>query len=145
MFADLLSSARTRADDVWLNRFLQCFADLRQRFATGDVPSPGVARCTGEEYALHLVSASVEAGLRDSWSETVVDRLAERFTDLGQEFRCGEGLLDQDNPRIEHTGRTEHWLGIAGHVQHVDPGPEVPDGRGGLASGHLGHDDVGEQ
>ena len=40
------------ADEVWVNRFVECFDSIAGRIAQGEVPYP---RCTGEEMALHIV------------------------------------------------------------------------------------------
>jgi hypothetical protein len=39
-------------DEVWLERFTQCFDRIAETFATGCLPAP---ECTGDEMALHLV------------------------------------------------------------------------------------------
>lgn len=50
---DLPPVALAAADAVWLTRFAQCFGDLADRLAAGDI-SNQFARCTGEEMALHF-------------------------------------------------------------------------------------------
>ena len=52
-------------DAAWLARFVGCFDALAERFAAGDVGYPGVATCTGEEMALHLVIDLAEAFVYD--------------------------------------------------------------------------------
>jgi len=57
--------ARLMADDVWMERFVDCFEDLAARLAHGRFAPSQLASCTGEEMALHLVIDSAEAGVSD--------------------------------------------------------------------------------
>lgn len=64
--ADLLPSvARPHARGEWYERFGRCFDDLAERIATGEANDERLAKCTGDELALHLVIEHAEAHLND--------------------------------------------------------------------------------
>jgi hypothetical protein len=59
LMSGLPSVARRWTDDqVWMDRLLDAFRVVRDRLAIGALP---IARCTGEEYALHIVIAYAAA------------------------------------------------------------------------------------
>ena len=72
-FAHYLPSvSRQRCTHVWMSRFVQCFTDLADRIARGQLPVP---TCTGEELALHIALSYGDEQLgadefRDFFSDT---------------------------------------------------------------------------
>jgi hypothetical protein len=70
--------ARPLAQGVWLERFVDCFDSVAERLAAGNLGADGLATCTGEEMALHIVIDLAEASLADdilSRTEGVAARL----------------------------------------------------------------------
>lgn len=60
--AGLPRSAKTWADDpTWVTQLIECYRMVTARLAAGAFP---IARCTGEEFALHIVVAAA-AGLHE--------------------------------------------------------------------------------
>ena len=56
------------ADSAWTASFVACFDALRERLGRGGYEPHELARCTGEEMALHLIVAAAE-DLADSGGE----------------------------------------------------------------------------
>ncbi|MGH9158321.1 MAG: hypothetical protein ACRD1K_21350 [Acidimicrobiales bacterium] len=57
--------ARAVAHGPWLDRFIDCFEAIAGKLATAEIHTDGLASCTGEEMALHLVIDLAEAHLAD--------------------------------------------------------------------------------
>src|SRR6266581_597321 len=62
----------------------------------------------------------------------------------GQKVR-GERFLKVGHSGVEHAVMSDHAIRVPGHIEHADPGLDVGDALGQLASAHLRHDDVGEE
>jgi hypothetical protein len=75
---------RRVADEVWLERFVQCFKDIENRLATGEFTYPGLAECTGDEMAVHLIARTAQAALDDDWM-AMSEELASRLPDQGED------------------------------------------------------------
>jgi hypothetical protein len=59
--SQLPTAVAQHVDQAWLDRFQQCFLDLKHRLAIADIdPFKGIARCTGEEFAVYLAAIEVE-------------------------------------------------------------------------------------
>ncbi|MGH3848212.1 MAG: hypothetical protein ACRDRT_00610 [Pseudonocardiaceae bacterium] len=57
--------ARAVAHGPWLDRVIYCFDPIAGKLATAEIHTDGLASCTGEEMALHLVIDLAEAHLAD--------------------------------------------------------------------------------
>jgi hypothetical protein len=57
--------ARPLAHGAWLDRFIDCFDRLADGLANGAADGERLARCTGEEFALHLAIDHAETNLQD--------------------------------------------------------------------------------
>lgn len=57
--------ARKAAHGEWLDRFIDCFDALAGKIAAGPSDLEGLASCTGEELALHLVIDLAEGHVAD--------------------------------------------------------------------------------
>ena len=60
------------ADDMWRDQLVTCFGWVAERLASGAMP---IARCTGEEYALHIVIS--RAAMADTIGDGVTDQVLE--------------------------------------------------------------------
>src|SRR4051794_35918856 len=56
-----------------------------------------------------------------------------------------ERLLQERDPRLEHTVMTDRRVGVAGDVEHERAGPHRRDGRRDVGAAHARHDDVGDE
>lgn len=74
--------ARPLAHGPWLDRFIDCFERLADGIATGTADSEHFARCTGEEFALHLAIDHAETNLEDGLLGADIDAAA-TLPDLG--------------------------------------------------------------
>ncbi len=57
--------AQRLANEVWMERFACCFGALARRFEGREFDATGIATCTAEEMALHLVIDVAEGATRD--------------------------------------------------------------------------------
>jgi hypothetical protein len=64
---ELPPTARRHANDVWLDRFLQSFRNVRDRIAEGNAWETVIAQCTADELVVHLITTRVEAAIEDGW------------------------------------------------------------------------------
>jgi hypothetical protein len=107
----------------WLNRFIQCFEDLRVRLARGQYPKP---RCTGEEMALHIAIDRARDFYGDGVTQDVFGSWYESFPSLGaadEDFDWIKDILFEDedvlmlfDPRfdgIESGSEIGDHLGVA--------------------------------
>ncbi|MEX2548446.1 MAG: hypothetical protein WD830_11780 [Chloroflexota bacterium] len=81
LLAQLPPVAERLADRAWLERFIDCFEAVADRLGAGEVTYPGLAKCTGEEMALHLVIELAEAFTNDGVFAD--DLMAHRLPALG--------------------------------------------------------------
>jgi hypothetical protein len=80
----------------WVERFVQCFVDLTERLAHGELPYP---RCTGEEMALHMAFNAAADQFADgetyesyhSWYASFPESL-----ELDEDFDTARELLLED-------------------------------------------------
>ncbi len=61
---------QSHANRAWIARFVRCFDAIADRLATGDVAVHRLARCTGEEMALHVVIDHTESAWHDGMLST---------------------------------------------------------------------------
>lgn len=91
--------ARPFAHGEWLDRFTDGFDHLAAKIAIGEGDREGLAACTGEEFALHLVIDLAEAQLADGIIGTGIDT-AKALPDHGQadsDFEAMRDLLFTDH------------------------------------------------
>lgn len=81
LLAQLPPVAERLSDRAWLERFVDCFDVVADRLGAGEVTYPGVAKCTGEEIALHLIIELAEAFVHDG--AFADDDVVHRLPDLG--------------------------------------------------------------
>ena len=92
LLAQLPPVAQRLADSDWLARFADCFDTIVDRLASGDVTYPGIAKCTGEEMAVHLTIDLAEAFVHDG--ELDDDAFARALPSAGAHDHDFEGARD---------------------------------------------------
>ena len=91
--------ARAVARGPWLDRFIDCFDAIAGKLATAEIDTDGIASCTGEEMALHLVIDLAEAHLADGILDVDLPGVAE-LPDHGprdEDFESMRTELFKDN------------------------------------------------
>jgi hypothetical protein len=74
--------------------------DIETRLATGEFTYPGLAKCTGDEMAVHLIAETAQAALNDEWmpmSEELAGRLPEHGDDDADFDMATEILLKDED------------------------------------------------
>src|SRR5262249_24400246 len=71
--------------------------------------------------------------------------LGEEVADHARELVRREGLLQEDGPRVEHAVVHDRVVGVARHVEDLQPRAGLYEAIGEVAPAHLRHDDVGQE
>jgi hypothetical protein len=87
--------AQPHADKTWSAQFVRCFDAIADRLATGDVAVHRLARCTGEEMALHVVIDHTESAWHDGTLSTPAS-LPENI-DRDEDFDAVRDVLFRDH------------------------------------------------